>query len=57
MEGWWGSEAEHWTKRKAELLAYRATEDNPRVLLWIDHEIASLEAQIEQARTEEERRW
>jgi hypothetical protein len=57
MEGSCGSEAEHWTKRRSQLLAYRATEDDQRVLRWIDDELTVLAARIDRARTEEEREW
>lgn len=57
VEIWWGSEAEHWERKKADLLEYRTLEDNPRVLSWIGEYIEYLNVQVDRAKTEEERDW
>ena len=46
-----------WEKKKANLLEYRQSEDNPRVLRWIDDYVTYLDTEIDRAKTEEEREW
>ncbi len=48
-EGWSGSESLHHQEKKQRLLAFKAGEDDQRVIRWIDEYVQSLDYQIERA--------
>ena len=55
-EGWSGPTSVHLQTKKTNLLDFRGSESDSNVIRWIDEYVEYLDAQISQARMEEERR-
>jgi hypothetical protein len=54
---WWGRASEHFKSKKEWLMDYKAKEDHPRILFWIDEYLGLLDEQIEFAMISEEREF
>ncbi|MCP4685662.1 MAG: hypothetical protein GY867_09475 [bacterium] len=55
QEGWTGPDSLHFQDKKQKLLDFRESEENEKVIWWIDEYVSMLERRIKEARITEER--
>lgn len=55
-EAFWGSESKHFEKKREQLSSLRQSENDDKVITWIDEMLQELDRTIEEAKSREERR-